>query len=67
VGTGASHGSPHLYDRTVPMLVRAPGAIDAGAVLDAPVDFAAFAALEAALLGLDARSPHEILLAHTAR
>jgi arylsulfatase A-like enzyme len=66
-GKGASHGSPNLYDRTVSMLVRAPGAIDAGAVVDAPVDFSVFAALEAALVGLDARAPRDILAAHTAR
>lgn len=67
IGKGASHGSPHLYDRTVSMLVRAPGAIDAGAVVDAPVDFSVFSALEAALVGLDSRAPRDILAAHTAR
>jgi hypothetical protein len=67
VGKGGSHGSPYLYDRTVPMLVRAPGAIDAGAVVDAPVDFTAYAALEASLLGLDARTPRAVLDAATAK
>ena len=66
-GKGASHGSPHLYDRTVSMLVRAPGAIDAGGVVDDPVDFSVFSALEAALVGLDARAPRDILAAHIAR
>jgi len=66
-GKGASHGSPHLYDRTVAMLVRAPGLIDAGVVIDDPVDFSAFAALEAAFVGLDARAPRDILRAHVAR
>jgi hypothetical protein len=66
-GKGASHGSPNLYDRTVSMLVRAPGLVDAGAVVEAPVDFSVFAALEAALVGLDARAPRDILTAHTAR
>jgi hypothetical protein len=66
VGKGASHGSPHLFDRTVPLLVRGPG-IDAGRVVDEPVDFSAFAALEAAFIGLDPRSPGAILSAHTAR
>ena len=64
---GASHGSPHLYDRTVSMLVRAPGLIDAGIIIDDPVDFSAFAALEAAFVGLDARAPRDILGAHVAR
>ena len=66
VAKGASHGTPYLYDRTVSMLVRAPGAIDAGAVIDDPVDFSVFAALEAAFVGLDKRAPREILDAHRA-
>ncbi|MDB4933597.1 MAG: Alkaline phosphatase [Labilithrix sp.] len=67
IGKGASHGSPHLYDRTVSMLVRAPGAVAAGATIDDPVDFSAFAALEAAFVGLDTRAPRDILEAHIAR
>jgi hypothetical protein len=67
IGKGASHGSPHLYDRTVSMLVRAPGLVDAGAVIDEPMDFSAFSALEAAFVGLDARAPRDILNAHVAR
>lgn len=63
---GSGHGTPYTYDRTVPMLVRAPGVIDAGAVIDDPVDFAVFAALEAAFLGLDPRAPRDILSAHRA-
>ena len=43
------------------MLVRAPGLIDAGAENDDPVDFSAFAALEAAFVGLDTRAPRDIL------
>ena len=66
-GKGTSHGTPYLYDRTVSMLVRAPGLLDAGAVIEAPVDFSAYAALEAAFLGLDKQVPREILRAHTAR
>ena len=68
IGKGASHGSPHLYDRTVSMLVRAPGPIDAGAVIDAPVDFSVFAALEASLagVGLDQRAPRDILASDVA-
>lgn len=64
VGKGTSHGTPYLYDRTVSMLVRAPGVIDAGAVIDDPVDFSVFAALESAFVGLDKRDPREILAAH---
>lgn len=67
VGKGTSHGTPYPYDRTVPMLVRAPGKVDAGATIDLPVDFTAYAALEAAFLGLDARDPRAILQALTAR
>ena len=64
---GTSHGTPYLYDRTVFMLVRAPGVIDEGAVIDDPVDFSVFAALEAAFVGLDTRAPRDILAAHRAR
>ena len=64
---GSGHGTPYTYDRTVSMLVRAPGLIDAGAVVDDPVDFAAFAALEAAFVHLDTRAPRDILGAHRAR
>jgi hypothetical protein len=60
-GKGTSHGTPWLYDRTVPLFVRAPGEIDAGAVILDPVDFTAYAALEAALLGLERKTPREIL------
>ncbi len=67
IGKGTSHGTPYTYDRTVSMLVRAPGLIDAGAVLEDPFDFAAYAALEAAFLGLDARAPRDILEAHRAK
>lgn len=66
-GKGASHGSPHVYDRTVPLLVRAPGFIRAGAVEEDPVDFSVFAALEATLVGLDARTPGDVLATNVAR
>jgi hypothetical protein len=66
-GKGASHGSPHLYDRTVSMLVRAPGLVDAGVVIDDPVDFSLYSALEAAFVGLDTTPPRDILRAHVAR
>jgi predicted AlkP superfamily pyrophosphatase or phosphodiesterase len=51
-GFGASHGSPYLYDRAVPLLVRAPGRVPAGAVREAPVAFTAFARTAASLLGV---------------
>src|SRR6185436_12544497 len=51
-GAGTNHGSPYLYDRAVPLLVRAPGRVAAGVVRDAPVAFGAFARTAAALLGI---------------
>lgn len=67
-GKGASHGTPWLYDRTVPLFVRgAPGDVDAGAIILDPVDFSAYAEVEAALLGLDSRKPRAILDALRAR
>ena len=67
IGKGTSHGTPYTYDRTVSMLVRAPGLIAAGAVLEDPFDFSVYAALEAAFVGLDARAPRDILEAHRAK
>jgi hypothetical protein len=61
VGKGASHGTPYLYDRTVPLVVRASGDAEAGGVVDDPVDFTAYAAIEAHLVGLDPRPVPEIL------
>jgi hypothetical protein len=49
VGKGASHGSPYLFDRTVPLLVRAPGRVAAGVVVD-EATFDLFASTAAALL-----------------
>ena len=43
LGTGTSHGSPYLYDRAVPLLVRAPGRVAAGVVNEGPLDFRTFA------------------------
>lgn len=59
-GAGTSHGTPHLYDRTIPLFVRAPG-VDAGRRIEEPVDFTAYSAVEAALLGLDAKDPKAVL------
>jgi hypothetical protein len=52
VGRGTSHGSPYLYDRAVPLVVRAPGRVPAGAVRAAPTSYAAFTRTAAALLGI---------------
>src|SRR5262245_6823480 len=49
---GTSHGSPFLYDRAVPLLVRAPGRVAAGRTLGAPIPFTAFTRTVSALLGL---------------
>jgi len=48
VGKGMNHGSPYLFDRSVPIVVRAPGRVEAGGVVDNKVDFeTATRALEA--------------------
>jgi hypothetical protein len=49
-GKGTSHGSPYLYDRTVPLLVRAPGRVPDGTIENGPMSYAAFARTAAALL-----------------
>lgn len=59
-GKGTSHGTPYAWDRAVPLLVRAPGRIDRGAVISEPIDFSAYAALESALLELEPASPKDI-------
>ncbi|MDB4980179.1 MAG: Alkaline phosphatase [Myxococcales bacterium] len=51
-GFGMSHGTPYLYDRAVPLLVRAPGRVPQGATRDAPVSFRAFSRTAASLLGV---------------
>jgi hypothetical protein len=60
-GKGAGHGGPWLYDRTVPLLVRAHGVVDEGVVISEPVDFTAYSRLLGSLLGLDPTRPREIL------
>jgi len=52
VGAGTSHGSPYLYDRAVPLLVRAPGRVAPGQRRTRPVAFTAFARTAASLLGI---------------
>jgi hypothetical protein len=51
-GSGTNHGSPYLYDRAVPLIVRAPGRVKAGAVRTEPVSFASFTRTAASLLGI---------------
>ncbi len=51
-GRGASHGSPYLFDRSVPLFVRAPGAVDAGRRIDEPIPFTRFREMAERLLGL---------------
>jgi hypothetical protein len=50
VGKGTSHGSPYLYDRAVPLVVRAPGRVAAGRVLDGAIGPGAYARTAARLL-----------------
>jgi Type I phosphodiesterase / nucleotide pyrophosphatase len=64
---GASHGGPYLHDRTIPMLVRARGKVDEGAVIGDAVDFTAYSRLLSSLLGLDTESPKTILEATRAK
>ncbi len=51
---GVNHGSYRLYDRSVPLLARAPGRIAAGRVLESPLSFATFTRTLSALLGISA-------------
>jgi len=57
LGYGTSHGSPYLFDRTVPLLVRAPGREPAGRVVDEPASFTEFRRQAERLLGLPERAP----------
>ena len=49
-GRGTNHGSPYLYDRAVPLIVRAPGRVPAGMTVTQPTSFATFARTAASLL-----------------
>jgi hypothetical protein len=53
-GHGINHGSPYLYDRSVPLLVRAPGRVAPGNVRHTPASFSTFARTASALLGVHA-------------
>jgi len=52
LGRGMSHGGPYLFDRSVPLVVRAPGRAPAGAVITEPISFAAYTRALSALLGI---------------
>ncbi len=52
LGRGMSHGGPYLFDRSVPLVVRAPGRVAAGVVISEPISFAAYTRALAALLGV---------------
>ncbi len=54
IGKGTSHGTPYLYDRSVPLIVRAPDRVPAGVIVTEPTSFGAFAHTAAALLDIDA-------------
>lgn len=58
---GASHGTPWLYDRTVPLFVRGPG-VTAGATISEPVDFVVYHDLEGAFLDLPGRRTPAVIL-----
>jgi predicted AlkP superfamily pyrophosphatase or phosphodiesterase len=53
VGKGTSHGSPYVYDRMVPLFVRAPGRVAPGSTVD-DATFDVYASTVAALLGVSA-------------
>jgi hypothetical protein len=62
-GKGTSHGSPWLFDRSVPLLVRAPDRAAAGRTIDEPITFRAFARALSTLVGVeppDAEAVHAI-------
>lgn len=52
VGKGGNHGTASLDDRTVPILVRAPGRIEGGTIVAEPVPAQRFYATLLDLLGL---------------
>jgi hypothetical protein len=56
-GYGTSHGNAWSYDRSVPLLVRAPGELAAQTVIDEPQSFTLYAQLLGRLLGLRAHQP----------
>lgn len=67
-GKGSSHGTPYLHDRTVPLLVRsAERGADDGRVVEGAVDFTAYSAVAATLLGLEPGTVRGAIEARLAR
>ncbi len=58
-GKGTGHGSPYLYDRSVPILARATGRIREGAELAGTLSFSTYARTLAALAGVTPPSSAE--------
>jgi hypothetical protein len=52
LGKGMSHGGPYLFDRSVPLFVRAPRRVLPGVELEEPIGFGAYVRSVAALLGV---------------
>jgi len=65
LGKGMSHGGPYLFDRSVPLFVRARGRVRGGTVITEPIGFGAYVRSVAALLGVpppkDASEAREIV------
>lgn len=59
-GKGTSHGSPYPFDRSVPLLVRAPGRAAAGAVVREVAPFASYARTVSGLLGVGAPAAADV-------
>jgi hypothetical protein len=55
---GVAHGSPYLFDRSVPLLARIPGKLPAGAVVEGPLPFETFARAVSLALGIDFPQSH---------
>jgi hypothetical protein len=62
-GKGASHGSPYLYDRSVPLFVRSKDKSGAGKQITAPTRYNAFSEVLRSMFGLDGRSIDQVLTA----
>lgn len=56
-GKGGNHGTPWLYDRSVPLLVRAPGKVTAAETIAEPMSFRAYARALTDLLGVPPLEP----------
>lgn len=65
IGFGTSHGSPYRYDRTIPLLVRAPGFARAGRDVETPTSSVVVHDTLAALLHVRAVSSGPLPLERT--